>query len=40
VPKSTCALTDFGCICTNKELNNEILVCLSSGCTVIEQLGQ
>lgn len=38
VPKSTCALTDFNCVCTNEELNNEILVCLSSGCKVVEQL--
>ena len=38
VPKSTCALTDFNCVCTNKQLNDNLLVCLQAGCTVIEQL--
>ncbi|KIW07006.1 uncharacterized protein PV09_01901 [Verruconis gallopava] len=38
VPKSTCALTDISCICTNEALNNEILVCLQQSCTVVEQL--
>ena len=38
VPKSTCALTDFNCVCTNEALNDNLLVCLSAGCTVVEQL--
>ena len=38
VPKSTCALTDFNCVCTNKPLNDALMVCLQAGCTVIEQL--
>ncbi|KIW00117.1 uncharacterized protein PV09_08299 [Verruconis gallopava] len=38
VPKSTCALTDFGCICNNVALNDAILACLQPTCTVVEQL--
>lgn len=38
VPKSTCALTDTSCICTNASLNQEIGVCVSGGCTIPDAL--
>ncbi|EED17823.1 integral membrane protein, putative [Talaromyces stipitatus ATCC 10500] len=38
IPKSNCTATDLPCICTNKELNGLIALCVSQSCTIRESL--
>ncbi|CZR54682.1 related to integral membrane protein PTH11 [Phialocephala subalpina] len=38
IPQSSCAVTDFACICANEALNANITVCTLGSCTVTELL--
>ncbi len=38
VPQSVCSLTDINCLCTNEPLNNNVTICVSQQCTIMEGL--
>ncbi|PLN79582.1 integral membrane protein [Aspergillus taichungensis] len=38
IPGSSCALNDQGCICTNKQLIEDLSVCVTAACTIRETL--
>ncbi|KAJ5619103.1 hypothetical protein N7510_003087 [Penicillium lagena] len=38
IPQSACGATDVACLCTNVPLNNNITVCVSQGCSLVDEL--
>jgi hypothetical protein len=38
IPSSRCTDTDYKCLCTNNELNEQISTCVLEGCTTFEGL--